>query len=80
LLFIPFLNQELKGKEFFKENKLVLLGLISIAGIYLTVERATRYYPSFDGMSIFYLIFTIILGICLLILYKEKKSTIEEES
>ena len=80
LLFIPFLNQELKGKEFIKENKIVLLGLISIAGIYLTVERATPYYPSFNGMSILYLIFTILLGICLLILYKEKKSSVKEET
>ena len=80
LLFIPFLNQELKGKEFIKENKIALLGIISIAGIYLTVERATPYYPSFNGMSILYLVSIIILGICLLILYKEKKSIVEEES
>jgi len=80
LFFIPFLNQELKGKEFIKENKIVLISLLSILGIYLTVERATPYYPSFDGMSAGYLIFTSILGICLLILHLKKDKFIKQES
>lgn len=80
LLFIPFIKQEIQGKEFIKENKIVLYGIVSIAGIYLTVDKVNPYYPSFEGMTVIYLISIIILGICLLILYKEKMNIIEEET
>ena len=80
LLFIPFMKQEVKGKEFIKENKIVLFVIASIAGIYLTVDKVNPYYPSFEGMTVIYLISVIVLGICLLILYKEKRNIIEEET
>jgi len=80
LLFIPFIKQEAKGKEFIRENKIVLFGIISIAGIYLTVDKVNPFYPSFEGMTVIYLISVIILGFCLLILYKDKRNIIEEET
>jgi len=80
LLFIPFIKQELKGKKFIKENKIVLIGLISISGIYLTTVWPNGYYPSFEGIAAGYLIFVITLGISLLILYLKKERSIEEES
>ncbi|MFX1383362.1 MAG: hypothetical protein ACFFBP_13045 [Promethearchaeota archaeon] len=80
LLFIPFLKQDVKGNEFIKKNKIVLLGFLSVSGIYLVVERVNPYYPYFEGMVAGYLICTCILGICLLIFCKYKQSNIKEEN
>ena len=47
LLFIPFLNQEEKGIEFLKKNRILLIGLLSISGIYLMIPNFTifKYFP-----------------------------------
>jgi len=34
LLFIPYLNQDVKGLEFIKANRILLIGLLSIAGMF----------------------------------------------
>lgn len=43
LIFIQFLKQDFKGIEFVKENKILLIGIISIVGIYLNVNAETIY-------------------------------------
>ncbi|TFG25711.1 MAG: hypothetical protein EU529_00425 [Promethearchaeota archaeon] len=90
LLFIPFFHQDEIGRNFIKKNKYVLIGLISVLGIYLTYDinltSETRlnilnpysYYPNLFGGSAGWLIFTILLGICLLKLHLDKDFHIVE--
>ncbi|TFG25710.1 MAG: hypothetical protein EU529_00420 [Promethearchaeota archaeon] len=81
LLFIPFFYQEVRGKDFIKKNKYVLMGLISVSGIYFTWEGVLGFnphYPNLFGGSAGWLIFTILLGICLLKLYLDKDFYIVE--
>ena len=78
LLFIPFFYQDDIGKDFIKKNKYILIGLISVLGIYLSVEGWNPFYPNFFGGSAGWLIFTVLLGICLLKLYLDKDFYIVE--
>ncbi|MFX0139819.1 MAG: hypothetical protein ACFFDN_39630 [Candidatus Hodarchaeota archaeon] len=43
LIFIQFLKQHFEGIEFIKQNKILLIGIVSIAGIYLNVNAETIY-------------------------------------
>ena len=72
LIFVLFLKQDFEGFEFVKENKFLLIGLISIAGIYLNVNSETIYsfilivLPILAGsilMFIIYLRWLILLSI-----------------
>ncbi|TFG25715.1 MAG: hypothetical protein EU529_00445 [Promethearchaeota archaeon] len=81
LLFIPFLHQDEIGRDFIKKNKFVLIGLISVLGIYLsnvTMEGLNLHYPDLFGGGTGLLIFTVLLGICLLKLYLNKDFYIVE--
>ncbi|TFG25707.1 MAG: hypothetical protein EU529_00405 [Promethearchaeota archaeon] len=82
LFFIPFFYQDIIGRDFIKKNKYVLIGLISILGIYLTfdtrIELLNPNYPNLFGGGIGYLIFTVLLGICLLKLHFDKDYYIVE--
>ena len=76
LLFIPFFYQDDIGKDFIKKNKYILIGLISVLGIYLTFDAGLKvlnpYYPILFFGSACWLFFTVLLGICLLKLYLDK--------
>ncbi|TFG25709.1 MAG: hypothetical protein EU529_00415 [Promethearchaeota archaeon] len=85
LLFIPFFHQDEIGRDFFKKNKYILIGLISVLGIYLSVNVENLFYPienplypNLFGGSAGYLIFTVLLGICLLKLHLDKDFYIVE--
>ena len=78
LFVVPFLNQDAKGIDFIKKNRIIVILLISVLGIYLICDQVNPYYPSFKGMSAGWLIFTIILGFCLLFLYLKRKDFIVE--
>jgi len=62
LLFLPFLKQELKGKEFIKQNKILLIGLLSVLGLYLNINPETIYFivltilPFFNKIVLMFLI------------------------
>jgi len=43
LLFVPYLDQEAKGLEFIKHNKILLIGLLSIAGIFFIAHEFIIY-------------------------------------
>ena len=80
LLFIPFLNQDDKRIKFFKKNKIILIGLLSVVGIYFMLPDFTiiKYYPIFQKfpfLIFLYLRWIILLCIfisTLLILYLKK--------
>lgn len=89
LLFIPFLKQDEKGFDFIKTNKILLIGLLAIIGIYFNVNPETLYIifmtilPFLNGtvlMIFIYLrlIFLIcIIAICFLLLNLKNEKTIE---
>ena len=75
LLFIPFFYQDEIAIDFIKKNKYILIGLISVLGIYLTWDRIVAinlHYPNLFVGSAGWLIFTVLLGICLLKLHLDK--------
>ena len=84
LLFIPFLNQNEKGIGFIKKNALVLIGLISVFGIFFwpTTTYMFIFYSRWEYslFAIFfylkYLIFISIFVSVLLILYYKKYTSI----
>ncbi|TFG25708.1 MAG: hypothetical protein EU529_00410 [Promethearchaeota archaeon] len=85
LLFIPYFHQDVRGRDFFKKNKYILIGLLSVLGIYLSVNVVNPFnpvenplYPNIFGGSAGYLIFTVLLGICLLKLHLDKDFYIVE--
>ncbi|MFX0138674.1 MAG: hypothetical protein ACFFDN_33840, partial [Candidatus Hodarchaeota archaeon] len=78
LLFIPFLHQDEIGRNFIEKNKYVLIGLLSVLGIYLTIERQNSFYPNLFGGTAGYLIFTLLLVFCLLKLHLDKDFYIVE--
>ncbi|MFX0141623.1 MAG: hypothetical protein ACFFDN_48750 [Candidatus Hodarchaeota archaeon] len=81
LLFIPFFHQDEIGIDFIEKNKFVLIGLISVLCIYLTWDRFVKLKPYYSNLfvgSAGWLIFTILLGICLLKLYLDKDFYIVE--
>ena len=68
--------------DFIKKNKYVLIGLISVLGIYLTWERIPGLDPHYSNLfsgSAGWLIFTALLGICLLKLYLDRDFYIIEK-
>ncbi|MFX1277590.1 MAG: hypothetical protein ACFFBP_23295 [Promethearchaeota archaeon] len=89
LLFVPFLNQKARGKEFIKENKFLLIGLLSIATMFFITDDFILYqfFPGYfelelgiiDKSKMF--ILHIIMMICLGTLYiqKYKTSKLEKE-
>ncbi|TFG25714.1 MAG: hypothetical protein EU529_00440 [Promethearchaeota archaeon] len=78
LIFIPFLHQDEIGKDFIKNNKYVLIGLLSVLCIYLTEGVENPFYPNLFFGTAGYLIFTLLLGICLLKLHLDKDFYIVE--
>lgn len=78
LIFILFLKQDFKGIEFVKENKILLIGIIAIAGIYLNINAETIYniiitvFPILTGpflMFFIYLRWIILLSIMVFSLF-----------
>ena len=63
LLFVPFLNQDEKGTKFIKSNIILLIGLISVAGIYLNINSGTIFIiiitiiQLLDGSILIFIIF-----------------------
>ncbi|TFG25712.1 MAG: hypothetical protein EU529_00430 [Promethearchaeota archaeon] len=81
LLFIPFFHQDEIEIDFIKKNKYILIGLISVLGIYLTwdgIVPINLHYPNLFGGNAGWLIFTVLLGICLLKLHLDKDFYIVE--
>ena len=78
ILFIQHLNQYEEGFNIIKENAFILLGIISVAFIYLIPEEGGSHYP--DWLIFFlsflstkhYFIFVCILGMSLLLLNLKK--------
>lgn len=89
LLFIPYLNQEAKGIEFVKENKIVLIGLISISLIFFLTNNFIfiLFFPIYFELendifsALYLLVLHIIMVSCFFLLYLKKtyfSSSIEE--
>ncbi len=72
LLFIPFINKNVKSIEFIKQNKIPLIGMCSILAINLTPMDHLYKYPYFRGITVLYIFYLIILGCCLIILNIKK--------
>jgi len=81
LVFIQFLKKEEKVLDFFKKNKILVIGLFSILGINFMPEfNFTFYkylpileeYPYFILVSLRWIFFVSILGISMLILHLKK--------
>jgi len=47
LLFVPYLNQNVKDFDFIKKNVIVLIGLLSVAGLSFMPPKLTifKYFP-----------------------------------
>ncbi len=80
ILFIPHMNQSKRGIEFIKENIIVLIGLMSIVGLYFVPHKEAFSYPYFEGIILGHLIFIIILAGCFLTLYLRKRKSQRIES
>ncbi len=88
LLFVPFLNQDVDGVEFIKSNKILLIGLISIAFMFLNTNDFIFYhfFPIFFEYDNYYfkfkmLILHVIMITCLVALniQKYKSNKIQKE-
>jgi len=80
LLFVPFLEQNVKGWEFIKKNNIFLIGIISILGIFLFTRSffISVFVPMMHavdfGVFELYRLFVLhmIMLICLFLLYMKK--------
>lgn len=79
LLFVPFLYQNETGKEFIKKNRYVLIGLLSILGIYIVPHSDRFHYPYIQGIGLAYFFLVIILGSICLILFLKRESFLPKE-
>jgi len=83
LLFVPFLNEKARGKEFIMENKILLIGLLSIAIMFFITNNFVfhQFFPGYFEFELGMLILHIIMMTCLTTLYvqKHKTSKIEKE-
>lgn len=69
LLYIPFLEKNNAYIEFFKKNKIILIGLISVIGIYFMIPDFTilKYIPVFKEFP--YIIFLYLRWLILLCIF-----------
>ena len=75
-LFVPYLNQNVRGIEFFKDNIVLLIGLFSILGIFFVAHQFILYefiripteYPLllFDNLRWIFLLTIMIISLILL--------------
>ena len=72
LLFISFLNKNEERMDFLKKNKILLIGLIAIFGIYIIPHENKYQYPYFEGITLIFLFLVITLVTSILILYIKK--------
>ena len=70
---MPYLDKELKGSEFIKKNKIILIGLLSVLGIYIIPSKDKFSYPYFEGICLAFLIFVVILGLCMFLLFRQQR-------
>ena len=85
LLFVPFLNQGVKGIEFIKSNKILLTGLLSIGIIFLIAHNFIFhvFIPGYFELDIDIvdkfktLVLHIIMMVCLVTLYLQRYRTIK---
>ncbi|MFX1392812.1 MAG: hypothetical protein ACFFAH_04475 [Promethearchaeota archaeon] len=80
LLFLPFLDQELKGWDIVKKNKFIFIGLLSVIGIYIIPSQDKYSYPYIEGIYLAHFIFVVILGLCFFLLFKQQKKLKEIKS
>ncbi|MFX1383360.1 MAG: hypothetical protein ACFFBP_13035 [Promethearchaeota archaeon] len=73
ILFIPHLNQTKRGIEIIKENIYVLIGLVSISGIFFIPHKDAFGYPFIEGIYLGHLIFVITLGVSFMALFLRKR-------
>ena len=74
LLFISFINKNEERMEFIKKNKILLIGLIAIFGIYIFPLENKYQYPYFEGITLIFLFLVIILVSSIFILYIQRYS------
>jgi len=69
LLFVPFLNQDEKGIDFFKKNKFLLIGILSVFIFHVNPQQSTiiKYFPILQEYP--YIIFINLRWIFLLCIY-----------
>ncbi len=77
LAFVPYVNQNSKGISFIKENLILLIGLLSIVGIYFMLPEETIFkylkflsqYPFVIAVNLRWIFLLCVFYISLLILY-----------
>ena len=74
LLFISFLRKSEERMEFIKKNRILLIGLIAIFGIYVIPHENKYEYPYFEGITLIFLFLLIIIVLSVVILYAQKYS------
>ncbi|MBD3338077.1 MAG: hypothetical protein GF353_03140 [Candidatus Lokiarchaeota archaeon] len=72
LLFVLHVNKRTDIKEFFKENRYIMLGLLSIFGIYIFPHENKYNYPYFEGITLAFLVFVILITSSVIYIYKYK--------
>jgi len=81
LIFIQFLREEKKFLNFLKNNKILILGLIGIIGIYFIIENNNTYYKYIPILEFYpyrlffdlrYIYFLVILGFSVIKLHLSK--------
>ena len=80
LLFIPFLNKEERSIAFFKKNKIIMLGLASVIGIYFMLPDFTIYkfipmmqkFPFIILMNLRYILLLCVFSGSIFTLYLER--------
>ncbi|MFX0186775.1 MAG: hypothetical protein ACFE8A_03465 [Candidatus Hodarchaeota archaeon] len=80
LLFVPYLEKDIFFTDFIKKNKIILIGLLSVLGIYIIPNSDKYNYPYMKDITLTYLIFVIILGFCIFLLYRQLKFSKKSKS